>query len=233
MATVRLLHVSDTHLLSPHLEQPTPGPRERLVAVLAAVRAGGYRPDVVVHTGDIADDTGALAQVDDLLRQLCEHVVAIPGNHDDVDAVAGQFGDPAMTVGRWRILGLDTVIPGQTHGRVRPADGWLGDGSAPTVLLMHHPLRCHSTHEWFDLENREVLLDALAGQRHVKAVLSGHTHEPYDATEAWGLRHLGAPSTFYGIRHTGAVMHFDKVVTGARLVDLHDDGSVTSRLLPA
>ena len=76
--------------------------------------------------------------------------------------------------------------------------------------------------------------EALAGvvQRHVGplVLLSGHTHEAFDAR--LGEAYLyGAPSTYYGIVHEGDTWSYAPDVIGARIVELAADGRVSSTLV--
>jgi len=162
-----LLHFSDTHLRAaqtPRLFGTVDG-AETLARALAAIEAGGLRPDAVVFTGDLADlgEPGAYAD----LRALVEPVVArigarvlwVMGNHDDRAAFrAGLYGpdaadrpDARRPVDRvdeldgLRIVTLDTSVPGHHHGALDDEQlAWLADVLATpaplgTILAMHHP----------------------------------------------------------------------------------------------
>jgi hypothetical protein len=56
-------------------------------------------------------------------------------------------------------------------------------------------------------------------------LLSGHTHQPYE-NRIGAARLLGAPSTFYGLRHAGHDWTVGFNLTGARIIDLHPDGTI-------
>jgi Icc protein len=245
MAMVRILHVSDTHLRAPGgkgttAEPPPVDPAERLASVAAAARAAGMAFDAVVHTGDITDDCSeeAAAAVLDTLGGLAAHVVAVPGNHDDPAVVAAVFGAPALDLGRWRLVGIDTTVPEQVHGRVPQSDALhaaLGDPTPAdgrhTALVMHHPYASRSTHPWFSLEDSERLRSVLASRPDVRLLLTGHTHERYDASEPWGLALRGGAATYYGLRHDGDQMTYAPGTAGAQIHELHDDGTVATTAL--
>jgi Predicted phosphohydrolases len=116
------------------------------------------RPDVVVATGDLADLARAedYALLRDYLARLPMPVYVIPGNHDDRALLTAAFPDHAYlphegfiqyVIEHWplRLIGLDTVIPGQVGGGLCEARlRWLADQLSeqpdrPTFIFMHHP----------------------------------------------------------------------------------------------
>ena len=236
--THRVRHVSDTHFAAPvHAGEP-PGvdPVARLEAVLAAVAAEGFAPDLVVHTGDVADD-GSLDAVQLVYERLTAvaPTVAVPGNHDDPGLVRDAFGPPEAAVGPWRVVGIDTVIPGEVGGHSRALPAVVAAADGPTILLMHHPVRSRSTHPWFRVAGSEDAAALLAASPHPWLVLSGHTHEVCEeATGPAGrVRLWGGPATRYALRHTGDAWEIVPGQTGARLIELGDDGSVAARVVRA
>ncbi len=242
MSTVRILHVSDTHLRAPGQpgtteEAPPIDPAERLASVLSAAQATGMAFEAVVHTGDITDDCSqeAARAVLDALRRFTPRVLAVPGNHDDPAVVSTVFGPAVIDVGAWRLVGIDTTIPEQVHGRVPDLDALheaLGDpppaGGRHTALVMHHPYASRSTHPWFSLEGAQRLRSVLASRPDVRLLLTGHTHERYDVSEPWGLTMRGGAATYYGLRHDGTEMTYAPGTAGAQVHELHDDGTVSS-----
>lgn len=234
---VTVLHLSDTHLCAaPGGPVMDADPDARLTAVLDAVRRRGVVPDLVVHTGDVTDDgsPSAARRVMGQLEALRCTVVTTPGNHD----AGAELGAPAAqaTVGAWQVLLVPTAIAGEVHGAVDvPAlTQRLDDADdRPTVLALHHPPRCRSTHDWFRLEGGDELLAALAARPHVRAVLSGHLHDAFVLEGPGGLQLLGGPSTLAAIGHHGDGMTFGEGPTGARVLRLHDDGRLEHELLEA
>lgn len=242
MPTVRLLHVSDTHLRSgvggTSDYHPGVDPAARLDIVLEAVARAGEPADVAVHSGDITDDfsLAAASTVRDRLASAAATVIAVPGNHDDPAVVATAFGPAHAEVHGWRILGVDSTVRDEVAGSVVAAEvAAMLDARepVPTVLVMHHPPRSRSTHPWFVLDGADALLDALAARPHVRALLTGHTHAAYDETLSGGPRLLGAPSTYYALAHDGPAMSLPESGCGARIVELHEDGSVTTSVVEA
>jgi len=241
MATT-VLQLSDTHLRrrAGAGEDGSPDPDTRLATVLDAWEATGERADLVVLTGDLADDAsvGAYERLRAAVAPLDARILALPGNHDDPHALGAALGTAGTAeVGTWRVVAVDTSRPGDVHGTVDvPATLAQLDelDERPTVLAIHHPPRSRSTHPWFRLDGADELMDGLATRPHVKVVISGHLHDPFELASPTGLPLLGAPSTWVPIAH-----HDDRYEigaggpAGARVLHLADDGTFTTELLPA
>lgn len=227
----RLLHLSDTHLHAPGARtlHPEIDSRARLEEVVDRVRAHGPF-DAVVVTGDVCDDGSEVGArtVRDLLDGLAPVILAVPGNHDLSDPVRQAFGAPSADVGPWRVVGAETQVEREVAGvGDRVMEVLAGIGEQPTVLLMHHPIESRSTHEWFTLGGRDEVVDAVVGHRAPLVILSGHTHESYQGRlgEAYLI---GAPSTYYAIRHRGDEFDFAPSEFGAAVVTLGDPGAEPS-----
>jgi Icc protein len=236
-----VLQLSDTHLArAPHAEVNGRDPDRRLQQVLSAWAALDERADLVVLSGDNADD-GSIEGCRRLRAAVAEigaPMLAVPGNHDDPAAVADAFGPPTpVEVGEWRVVGLDSSRPAQIHGTL-DVDGafrLLDDlDSRPTLLVLHHPPVSRSTNPVFRLDGAAELLAGLAHRSHVKAVMTGHVHDAFDLEGPGDLALLGCPSTLYAIVHEGDGMEVSgEAPTGARVLRLADDGTWSSSLLVA
>ncbi len=211
-------------------------PVQRLRRVLGVVTARGPFDGVVI-TGDVCDDGSpeAARAARDLVAHVAPAVFAVPGNHDRTDVIADVFGRPDAELGRWQLVGAATNVPGQVAGTAAPVVAAL-DGldtthpDRPAVVLTHHPLRSPSTHEWFTFPDGDVLAQRLLGRAAPAVLLSGHTHQPYEKSIG-AARLLGAPSTFYGLRHAGDSWTVDVDLTGARIIDLHPDGTIATHVV--
>jgi 3',5'-cyclic-AMP phosphodiesterase len=227
MATV--VQISDTHLRARPNTPADNDPDASLLASIDAVRH--IDADLVLLTGDLSDDgsLAALRRVGDMVGVLSAPVLAVAGNHDDVDNMRAVFGSAdTVEVGSWRVLAVPSVIPGQEHGSVdvdaltRRLDAV---DERPTVVAIHHPPRSPSTHPWFRLIGAEQMLAALGVRPHVRAVVSGHLHEAFH-TRQGGLELYGAPSSYYAIVHTGDDYRLvDDGLVGTQVLTLGDDGA--------
>lgn len=213
----------------------------RLEAVLDACRRLDGRPDLVLLGGDQTHD-GAVEANQRLRECLTERLgaplLAIAGNHDDPDVRGVVFGPPdAREVGAWRVLGWDTRVAGADHGRVDVealAVRLDGLDDRPTLLAIHHPPAPPTPNPIFRLECSEELLSMLASRPHVRGVVSGHVHTPFELRRD-GLRLLGAPAVSAPFRHCvdGRFTVDEDGPTGARMLFLENDGGMTSEMIEA
>jgi 3',5'-cyclic-AMP phosphodiesterase len=176
------------------------------------------RPDLVLATGDLTD----WARPEDyvLLRRMLDELAipcyVIPGNHDDRAALRAAFGDlsylPATgeflqyTIESWplRLIGLDTVLPGEVGGGFCDARRqWLAQRleeqpQRPTVLFMHHP-PFPSGIGFLDtppFAGAAELVELVARHAQVRQVMCGHIHRAIYLNWA-GTCAAVAPSTVY------------------------------------
>ncbi len=234
-----VLQLTDTHLTGdPSGLVHGIDPAARLRDVLDAWRRRDQQADLVLLTGDVADDGSPVAYeaVADCLQGIGAPVLAIPGNHDLPEPLAERFGPmvPWEAAG-WRIVPFDTTIPRETAGAIDvPAALAELDrlDDRPTVVAVHHPPVPRSTHPWFQLAGAAELLDGLAERPHVRAVVSGHVHEPYELHLPGLPALLSGPSTYVAISHHGDeyVLEAERP-RGARVLTLGDDGSLTTELV--
>jgi Icc protein len=233
-----ILQLSDIHFAA------TPGetvhgadPDGRLRTVLDAWRALDGTADLILLTGDLTEDgsSAAYERLATVISALDVPALAIPGNHDDPDLVAEYFETPELlALGAWQVVCVDTALPGEIHGMVDVPmlDATLAALDAPVLVAMHHPPVSRSTHEWFRLEQADLLLACLQGHPQVRGLVAGHTHEPFDAVVDNSCQILGCPSTLIGIAHDGAEFVVGGATpTGARVLGLRESGDLASRLL--
>ncbi len=202
---MRILQLSDTHI------GRVDGPDGRQVDAADSLRLllGELRHlrdvDAVVVTGDLADDGSVEAYttvrelVGDFARSLDAPVFYTTGNHDERSAFTKVLGSghpdavldfpgaeraAVSTVGGWRLVTLDSLVPGQVYGRLDAGQlDWLRNVlSTPaeqgTVVAFHHPpisLDLSATQRVFGLRDPEGLAEVIRGSD-VRALLTGHFH---------------------------------------------------------
>lgn len=189
---------------------------------IAHLEALPQRPDVLVITGDLVD-AGSVEEYQrlrDHLASLSVPWLLIPGNHDDRENMRLVFPDHPWVAaqGFWqfssdeadwpvRIVGLDTVVHGQSGGSLC-ADrlAWLDDvlnhhPGQPTLLLMHHPPFVTGIGHMDDigLAHREALEEVLSQHPQVELVACGHLHRNI-RSQVGGRAVMTAPSTAHTVQ---------------------------------
>ncbi|BCY10438.1 metallophosphoesterase [Actinoplanes sp. L3-i22] len=193
---MRILHLSDTHLTR------EPGPAHETLRQLLRDCADIPDVDVVVVTGDVADDGSPEAY------RAAREIIGRPaifaaGNHDDRAAFAAVLGSghenpvselrsaggeraAVSVIGGYRIITLDSVVPGRSYGRIsRTQLSWLDDVLiGPSVLAFHHPpvaVPGMLAQAAMGLRDPGELAETIAG-REVRLMLCGHFH-----SQAYGV----------------------------------------------
>jgi Icc protein len=150
---MRVLHLSDTHLTGDGSRHRTGVDAAEALTGLLAHLEPLRRIDLVVVTGDVADDgsAGAYRLARDLIGAFASErgapAVFTTGNADDRDAFTEVLGSghldldlrdravdavhsperaAASAVDGVRLITLDTLVPGKVHGRISAAQlSWL------------------------------------------------------------------------------------------------------------
>lgn len=187
----RLAQISDSHVRA----DDDGAAAQRLQR--AVRQAERYRADAIVITGDLvnnerADEYRVLA---DTIRDVATPIYLMPGNHDDYAHLRSAFPDHkylpsegaisyAIDSYPVRIVAIDQVASGETHGVFTPADAdWLDATLAmapeqPTVVAMHHPpFRTHDLlFDRIGLLGAEGLEAVIARHPQVARIICGHHH---------------------------------------------------------
>lgn len=201
-------HVSDTHI---GYRSWSYTEMDHMAADLESVLVPV--PDVVVHTGDIVDDTvvgvGTIEQQDGYavpwLATLSRGVplVVAPGNHDFVNHPTragweGVYGRPANSVtdvGGWRFVtfapdaysGDPWTIPDATWA-------WLDEActtDSPVILADHYPPEELGLGANNSVQPSASLDELVAGHPNIAGMLCGHMHFQIDDARSTRLLTLG------------------------------------------
>ncbi|MBP6020048.1 MAG: 3',5'-cyclic-AMP phosphodiesterase [Burkholderiaceae bacterium] len=240
---VTLVQLTDPHLFA--------DPEGRLLNVNTDASLRAVLQDIAVHhpsldlllaTGDIAQD-GSLAAYQRFL-QLAAAIPAplrgLPGNHDVRANFHDAWQDKAQTiadVGNWRIVLLDSIIPGSNAGALEPDQLALLKTAAQQagnkhilVALHHNPVAVGS--QWLDtmmVSNGQKLLQVIEDLPNVRALLWGHVHQEYDSVHHYAqqgreVRLLATPSTCVQFTPASSQFSLDAAGPGYRWLTLHPDG---------
>lgn len=173
-------------------------------------------PDLVILTGDLTDsgtpEEYALLRAE--LDRLVPPYFMIPGNHDMRDPMRAAFPEhsylPAEGPMNWvvdehpvRIIGLDSIVEGQSHGELAPETlSWLAarlsEAARPTIVALHHPPFATGMNgmDGIFCRNGAALAAIIARHAHVERVIAGHVHRPI-ATRWAGTTAMIAPAVVH------------------------------------
>lgn len=242
---LRVLQLTDPHLLaSADGELMGVNTRSSLEAVIAQVLQAHGQPDLVLATGDLAQD-GSEQAYQALAQQLS--VFSCPtawlaGNHDDARCLkavaAGQGADQrSLVLGGWQIILLDSSVPGKVHGELAESELEFlqarleAHPELPTlVTLHHHPVDISA--QWMidiGLHNREALWRIIDRFPQVRIVLWGHIHQVFEQRRN-GVQLLASPSTC--IQFTSGAQEFsvEDKAPGYRWLELEAGGHFTTEV---
>lgn len=249
--SVQILQLSDLHLLAdPGEELKGVCTRDSLIEVLKFVRqgeaAGKWDFDWVVLTGDFTHDERreTYLALRELLEPWLQKCRLVPGNHDDRALIREVFpelvtGDGStinfsLAAGNWRLIGLDSHLPGEVRGRIDSEQfEWLSEQLAAnaeqaTALFVHHPpVSVNSA--WLDaigLEGSEQLQSIVQSHPQVRVVCTGHVHQEF-RTEFGSAEVLTTPSTSVQFQPETEELVVDNLAPGFRILRLLEDGFET------
>ncbi len=244
-ASLELVHFTDPHLFGDPARALRGVPTlPALRAVLAAAQQHIAAAEAVLATGDLVqDDAGGYAHFRSEFGRLGRPVLCIPGNHDILPAMRSELATAPFQLGGtwdardWRIILLDSSVPGETGGALEDsALAWLerclqGAGRRHVlVCLHHHPIAMHS--RWLDtvgLANGKAFTSILRRFPAVRAVLFGHVHQDFDQVVE-GLRMIATPSTCSQFKPGSDDFAIDDTPPAWRTLTLHADGRIDAPL---
>jgi 3',5'-cyclic AMP phosphodiesterase CpdA len=246
-----IAQITDTHITRPgtlaYGKVDTAALLRRCVDALVALDPA---PELIVHTGDLVDHGHAeeYAHLRALLAPLKAPMLAIPGNHDAREAMRAAFAAEgylprqghlqfALERGGLRIIGLDTLVPGQEGGELcGDRLAWLDEAlcarpSMPTLVLMHHPpFATGIAHmDRIGLSGGGEFAAVMRRHPQVVAVLCGHVHRTMHA-RVGGRSALIGPSPAHQVAldlRPAAPSAFRLEPPGYLLHRWHDDGLVS------
>lgn len=242
MTAVRLIQLTDTHLVS----DPAGGirgvaTRATLQRVLDQAIGEWGAADALILTGDVVnDDPDAYTLLRELLSPIGKPIWCLPGNHDDPRRMRAALDTspfsycPVVDVGSWRIVMLDSVIPGATGGALAPTEyarleqALDGCDRHVLVVLHHQPLPARS--RWLDpigLADGPSFIARLQQHPQVRGIVWGHVHQEHDEYRGH-LRCLGTPSTCVQFAPDVPEFSLDDRPPAYRRISLREDGRIDS-----
>jgi Icc protein len=240
---LRVLQITDPHLMADH-DGALLGVRTRdsLDAVIAHARRDQAGPDLILATGDIAQDASeeTYRLFADRLKVFDCGSAWIAGNHDDaqvLNCVASEMnaGSRHLVVGGWQFVLLDSSVPGKVCGQLPGSElafleKTLADNpDLPALIaLHHHPVDIGS--QWMSaigLTNRDEFWRVVDRFPQVRTVLWGHIHQEYDEYRK-GVRLLATPSTCIQFKARSERFSVEERAPGYRWFAMMPNGDFTT-----
>lgn len=239
-APVRLVQLSDSHLFADGegalLGMNT---RDSLLRVIEQVRVEQPQIDLILATGDLSQDGSeeSYRHFREMTAVLGAPARWLAGNHDEPLPMerAAQGTDllqQVTDIGNWRVIMLDSSIPGSVPGRfeanqLQLLDNALSNAGGRHCLVCFHHQPVSIDCAWMapiGLRNPEALFETLKPYPQAKALLWGHIHQEWDQ-QLDGRRLLASPSTCIQFEPRSEDFKVDEQRTpGYRWLALHDDG---------
>jgi Icc protein len=246
MSAVRLVHFTDPHLYGDQsLSLRGVATLPALSAALNHARAHDWPPEALLVTGDLVqDDPGGYPHFRRLFAGLGPPVLCVPGNHDEPQAMRRELAgapfvlDGCVDLGRWRIVLLDSCVPGSAGGHISDAtlaaleEALAGAGKRHClVCLHHHPVPMAS--RWLDrvgLDNAAEFFACIDRHSNVRAIAWGHVHQSFDGLRR-GVRLLATPSTCAQFQPNADNFTVDRRPPGYRTLELRADGTLLTEVV--
>lgn len=236
---ILLVQLSDSHLFAEEdgklLGMNT---RDSLEKVIERVQSEQSEIDLILASGDLSQD-GSLASYR-RFRELSGRLDAparwFPGNHDELPAMreactGSDLLQPVVDLGNWRIILLDSSIPGAVPGYLADDQLQLLETALSEAPERHH-LICFHHHpvsigcNWMEpigLRNPDALFAVLERHAQVRALLWGHIHQEFDQLRG-DIRLLASPSTCVQFAPGSEEFQVGSEAPGYRWLRLHADG---------
>lgn len=246
-AELRVLQLTDTHLLAEESDTLRGRPTDyTLQAVLNHIRQYAMPADMILATGDLVHDgpKSAYLRLKSYLLSLDVPVHCLPGNHDQPAVMAATLAHDQITCldvidhNNWRIILLNSVVPGQDKGALSTDELKRLDDALSTiterhalVCLHHHPvpMGC-SGMDSIGLVNAELFFEVIDRHPCVRGVLWGHVHNEFTGLRN-GVQLLATPSTCFQFKLDTAEITIDNTPPAYRWLRLSAKGDIKTGII--
>jgi len=244
---LRIIQVSDCHVAAdPDVLYRGQNADEGLAGIVRAARQ--WKPQLLIVTGDVSEDGSreSYKRTSGLLAQIAVPVVALPGNHDDVELMsryfpAGPWSGPYLSeMEDWQLILLDSTAPGCISGSFSPTaleqlqDVLQGSRTRHSLVALHHqPVPAGAS--WIDryaLEAPEQFFKVIDQAPGTRCIAWGHVHHDFRARRK-GISLLGAPSSVANSLPETERFSLDPAGPACRWLELSADGGVDTGILYA
>jgi Icc protein len=242
----RIAQLSDLHLYADKEKQLLGVPTSHsFSAVLNLLKADPIPPDLILLSGDLAQDNSEIAyqSLVEALKTFSAPIYYIPGNHDDNKVMArvlsaGNISSRKQIVmDEWQLILLNSQKPHAVEGYLdRTQLGFLENclqmyPQHRAIIVFHHQPVPVGT-GWLDklgLTNANELWQTLARYPAVHTILFGHVHQEH-VGEKNGIKYYAAPSTCIQFGRNRVDFALEKIPPGYRWLDLYPNGEVKTEV---
>lgn len=234
-----ILQITDTHLFAGAGETlANVDTRASLGAVLDMALAQ-HTPKLVLVTGDIAQDPhpdSYAALVAQIRSRYSGDILCLPGNHDEPELAPELFQTRTHRFADWELLALDSHVHGEERGELAQEElnrlrlQLTNSEAAHILAAVHHPpLELASPLDHGRISNGRELLELLAADGRVRAILFGHVHQAVHL-EIGDLKLYGSPSTCVQFKPLVRQFALDSRPPGCRWITLSSDGTLVTQV---
>ncbi len=252
---VNVLQLTDLHLPLDREKQVNGfNCYETFEACLTKALNDDVRCDLIMVTGDLVNEVQP-----EIYNHIFERLTAtgipfacIAGNHDVTDELdlhlpfeqrqfvayqpdARLLAKCYINANNWKILLLNSAIPGSVGGKIDPEDlAWLqqqlSETADPVMIAMHHHT-VPMTSKWINdhiATGADAFWTLIQQFSQVKAVVNGHVHQQHEGTYGQIICY-STPSTCYQFDPAYNKFCMDKIAKpGYRWLKLYQNGSIDS-----
>ena len=241
---VKFIQISDSHLLKSSGQRLIGVDTEASLRAVVDLVSDEENVTGILATGDISQDRSeeSYRRFSAITQRPGVPVYWIPGNHDDSKQFHKPDGFPlaersVIKAENWRILLLDSVIPGDESGYLAETEleyiekNVEDDGKHYLLVLHHQPIRCGSA--WLDsmiLKNADEFMQLISRKHCIRAVIYGHIHQE-SMQKVAGISFLSSPSTCFQFKPRTAGFSLDRQLPGYRRIILKNDGNIETAVI--
>lgn len=194
---MKIIQVTDLHLVAPGELLCGLDPLRRLHACIADINQNHADAELVVFTGDLSDTGGedTYRALSEELKKLTPPYRLMLGNHDErsaflavFDAVKAEEGfiQAVEDTAEGRLIFLDTLLPGKPEGRLDAQRlAWLRGRlleakDRPVYMFTHHPpFPIHMPLlDRMGIIEADALFELLQEHGNIRHIFAGHAHRP-------------------------------------------------------
>ncbi|MCZ6470594.1 MAG: metallophosphoesterase [Gammaproteobacteria bacterium] len=255
MKILRVAQITDIHLLAENGSMlHGVDTAVTLGEVTCAIKKLFPVPDLIIVTGDLADDGSreTYKRLRKILSATNLPVYVLAGNHDDIgemheSLVGGNIHFKSMLIlNGWAFMFINSKVDGESFGLIDPHEQSQLENNLnsvdnlPVLLALHHsPIEICSSADC-QLKNASDFTHLLERFPGIKGVIGGHTHTAAEKRNPGHIQYI-SPSSFAQILHDQpedlsadggfwSSHRLKRASHGFRVLDLRPDGRISSEV---